>query len=96
MNDNIDQLPKLAKALKEDRVAARRITSNLDREFLYLVRHMPPEQAAHVQSLGIPGVYLMPRVSALLSRGEVAGHVVDSPPSDDKGQEGLELGSINC
>jgi cell division protein FtsI (penicillin-binding protein 3) len=43
LNDNIDQLPKLARALKEDQQSlVRRITSNLDREFLYLVRHMPP------------------------------------------------------
>jgi len=35
LNDNIDQLPKLAKALQQDpQVLARRITSNLDREFL--------------------------------------------------------------
>jgi cell division protein FtsI (penicillin-binding protein 3) len=60
LNDNIDQLPKLAKALKQDQqTLARRITSNLDREFLYLERHMPPEQAAQVKLLGIPGVYLL-------------------------------------
>src|SRR5260221_9212856 len=48
LNDNIDQLPKLAKALKEDQQwLARRITTNLARGFLYLVRHNPPHQAAH-------------------------------------------------
>ena len=35
-----EQIPRLAKALKLDRQElARRITSNLDREFLYLARH---------------------------------------------------------
>jgi cell division protein FtsI (penicillin-binding protein 3) len=93
INDNIDQLPKLAKALKEDQQSlARRITSNLDREFLYLVRHMPPEQAAHVRALGIPGVYLLREYRRYYPAGEVAGHVVGFTTIDDRGQEGLELG----
>ena len=93
LNDNIDQLPRLAKALKEDQQwLARRITSNLDREFLYLVRHMPPDQAAHVKALGIPGVYLMREYRRYYPAGEVAGHVLGFNTVDDKGQEGLELG----
>ena len=93
IDDNIDQLPKLAKALKEDQqLLARRITSNLDREFLYLVRHMPPEQAAHIKALGIPGVYLLREYRRYYPAGEVAGHVVGFTTVDDKGQEGLELG----
>jgi cell division protein FtsI (penicillin-binding protein 3) len=93
LNDNIDQLPRLARALKEDQqTLARRITSNLDREFLYLVRHMPPEQAAHIKALGIPGVYLLREYKRYYPAGEVAGHVVGFTTIDDKGQEGLELG----
>ncbi len=93
INDNIDQLPKLARALKEDQqTLARRITSNLDREFLYLVRHMPPEQAAHIKALGIPGVYLLREYRRYYPAGEVSAHVVGFTTVDDKGQEGLELG----
>jgi len=93
INDNIDQLPRLARALKEDQLTlARRITSNLDREFLYLERHMPPEQAAHIKSLGIPGVYLLREYKRYYPAGEVSGHVVGFTTIDDKGQEGLELG----
>ncbi|HEX3914602.1 MAG TPA: penicillin-binding transpeptidase domain-containing protein [Steroidobacteraceae bacterium] len=93
IDDNIDQLPKLAKALKEDQqTLARRITSNLDREFLYLVRHMPPDQAARIKALGIPGVYLLREYRRYYPAGEVAGHVVGFTTVDDKGQEGLELG----
>jgi cell division protein FtsI (penicillin-binding protein 3) len=93
LNDNIDQLPKLAKALKEDQQSlVRRITSNLDREFLYLVRHMPPEQAAHIKALGIPGVYLLREYRRYYPAGEISGHVVGFTTVDDKGQEGLELG----
>lgn len=92
LNDNIDQLPKLARALKEDpQILARHITSNLDREFLYLVRHMPPEQAAHIKALGIPGVNLMREYRRYYPAGEVASHVVGFTTIDDRGQEGLEL-----
>jgi cell division protein FtsI (penicillin-binding protein 3) len=93
LNDNIDQLPKLAKALKQDQqLLARRITSNLDREFLYLERHMPPEEAARIRALGIPGVYLLREYRRYYPAGEVAGHILGFTNLDDKGQEGLELG----
>jgi cell division protein FtsI (penicillin-binding protein 3) len=93
LNDNIDQLPRLAKALKQDQqVLARRVTSNLDREFLYLERAMPPEEAAHIKALGIPGVYLQREYRRYYPAGEVTGHVVGFTTIDDQGQEGLELG----
>jgi cell division protein FtsI (penicillin-binding protein 3) len=93
LNENIDQLPRLAKALKQDQqLLARRITSNLDREFLYLERHMPPDQAAHVKALGIPGVNLLREYRRYYPAGEVASHVVGFTNLDDQGQEGLELG----
>jgi cell division protein FtsI (penicillin-binding protein 3) len=93
LNDNIDQLPRLAKALKQDQqTLARRITSNLDREFLYLERQMPPEQAAKIKALGIPGVNALREYRRYYPAGEVAGHVVGFTTIDDKGQEGLEYG----
>jgi cell division protein FtsI (penicillin-binding protein 3) len=93
LNDNIDQLPRLAKALGLDQQSlARHITSNLDREFLYLVRHMPPEQAARIKALGIPGVNLSREYRRFYPAGEVTSHVVGFTTIDDRGQEGLELG----
>jgi cell division protein FtsI (penicillin-binding protein 3) len=93
LNENIDQLPKLARALNEDQqTLARRITSNLDREFLYLARHMPPDAAAHVKALGVPGVYLAREYRRYYPAGEVTGHILGFTTVDDKGQEGLELG----
>jgi cell division protein FtsI (penicillin-binding protein 3) len=93
LNDNIDQVPKLAKALGQDQQSlVRRVTSNLDREFLYVARHMPPEQAARVKALGVPGVYLMREYRRFYPSGEVSGHVVGFTTIDDQGQEGLELG----
>src|SRR5579872_6221596 len=50
-----DQIPRLASALHQDRQElARRITSNLEREFLYVARHRQPADAQRVRALGIP------------------------------------------
>ncbi len=87
-----DQLPRLAKALKRDKnEIARRLTSNLDREFLYLVRHMQPAEAQKIRALEIPGVYLMREYRRYYPAGEVAGHILGFTNIDDQGQEGLEL-----
>jgi cell division protein FtsI (penicillin-binding protein 3) len=87
-----DQLPRLAKALKRDKnELARRVTSNLDREFLYLARHMQPSEAQKIRALEIPGVYLMREYRRYYPAGEVAGHIIGFTSVDDEGQEGLEL-----
>jgi cell division protein FtsI (penicillin-binding protein 3) len=93
LNDNIDQLPRLAKALGLDQQSlARHITSNLDRGFLYLVRHLPPEQAERIMALGIPGVHVTREYRRFYPAGEITSHIVGFTTIDDKGQEGLELG----
>ncbi len=87
-----DQLPRLAAALKVDRQElARRITSNLDRDFLYLARHRQPSEAEQIKALGIPGVYLSREYRRFYPSGEVAGHILGFTNVDDAGQEGLEL-----
>jgi cell division protein FtsI (penicillin-binding protein 3) len=87
-----DQLPRLAKALKRDKTElARRVTTNLDREFLYLARHMQPAEAQKIRQLEIPGVYLAREYRRYYPAGEVAGHVLGFTSVDDEGQEGLEL-----
>jgi len=87
-----DQLPRLAKALKRDKnELARRVTSNLEREFLYLARHMQPSEAQKIRALEIPGVYLMREYRRYYPAGEVAGHIIGFTSVDDEGQEGLEL-----
>ncbi|HET9390721.1 MAG TPA: penicillin-binding transpeptidase domain-containing protein [Steroidobacteraceae bacterium] len=87
-----DQIPRLAAALKQDRQElTRRITSNLDREFLYLARGRQPSEAEQIKALGIPGVYLSREYRRYYPAGEVAGHVLGFTNVDDAGQEGLEL-----
>jgi len=87
-----DQIPRLATALKQDhQELARRITSNLDRQFLYLARGRQPSEAEQIKALGIPGVYLSREYRRYYPSGEVAGHILGFTNVDDAGQEGLEL-----
>ena len=87
-----DQIPRLAAALEQDRQElARRITSNLDRQFLYLARGRQPSEAERIKALGIPGVYLSREYRRYYPSGEVAGHILGFTNVDDAGQEGLEL-----
>ncbi|WP_129776704.1 peptidoglycan D,D-transpeptidase FtsI family protein [Peristeroidobacter soli] len=88
-----DQIPRLAEALNRDkRWVTQLITSNLDREFVYLVRHMRPSDAAQVKELKIPGVYLQREYQRFYPAGEVTGHLLGfTKKYDDIGQEGLEL-----
>jgi len=87
-----DQIPRLATALKLDRQElARRVTSNLDREFLYLARHRQPAEAEQIKQLGVPGVYTSREYRRYYPAGEVTGHLLGFTNVDDAGQEGLEL-----
>lgn len=88
----LDRLGELAKALDVDPDwLARRVTSNMDREFVYLRRDLPPETAADVLNLNLPGVRTLREYRRYYPAGEVAGHVVGFTDVDDAGQEGLEL-----
>jgi cell division protein FtsI (penicillin-binding protein 3) len=83
---------RLAKALdRKGNWLARRVTSSLDREFVYLVRHMRPQDADKVRALGIPGVDTLREYRRYYPAGEVTGHLLGFTNVDDVGQEGLEL-----
>jgi cell division protein FtsI (penicillin-binding protein 3) len=88
-----DQFDRLAEALNRDKKWLQQVvTSNLDREFVYLVRHMRPTDAAQVAALKIPGVYLLREYHRFYPAGEVTGHVLGfTKEFEDVGQEGLEL-----
>ena len=61
------------------------------RDFVYLKRRMPPDQAQRVVKLGIPGISLQREYRRYYPDGEVAAHLVGFTNVDDNGQEGLEL-----
>ncbi len=88
----LDRLGELAQVLDLDPDwLARRVTSNLDREFVYLRRHLRPDHAARALSLGLPGVSTLREYRRYYPAGEVAGHVLGFTDIDDHGQEGMEL-----
>ena len=70
---------------------SKRLTDNKDREFMYLVRGLIPEQGQQVLDLKIPGVYGIEEFRRFYPAGEVAAHVVGFTDVDDQGREGVEL-----
>jgi cell division protein FtsI (penicillin-binding protein 3) len=88
----VDRVPKLARILGIDpQQLIRRVTRSMDKEFLYLKRHLSPEQAEQVLALKLPGVNVQREYRRYYPAGEVAGHLVGFTDIDDEGQEGLEL-----
>jgi len=88
----VDDVPRLARTLGLDpQLLMRRITRSMDKEFLYLKRHLSPEQAQQVLALKLPGVNVQREYRRYYPAGEVTGHLVGFTDIDDEGQEGLEL-----
>ena len=88
----VDRVPELARSLGLDaELLMRRITRSMDKNFLYLKRHISPEQAESVIALNLPGVNVLREYRRYYPAGEVVGHLVGFTSVDDDGQEGLEL-----
>ena len=88
----VDRVPKLAAALGIDAdLLIRRITRSMDKEFIYLKRHLSPERAQEVLALKLPGVSVQREYRRYYPAGEVTGHLIGFTDIDDEGQEGLEL-----
>ncbi|MDZ7767817.1 MAG: penicillin-binding transpeptidase domain-containing protein [Woeseiaceae bacterium] len=88
----VDRVPELAAALDIDsQLLMRRLTRSMNKEFVYLRRHLNPDQAHRVLALKLPGVNAIREYRRYYPAGEVAGHLVGFTSIDDNGQEGLEL-----
>jgi len=86
-----EQRFKLARLLGMDPAELRRRLADSEREFVYLKRQLPPEQAAKVVQLNLPGVFLQREYRRYYPAAEVTAHVVGFTGVDDNGQEGIEL-----
>ena len=64
MQITAEQSSKLARLLEMDVAELRRKIADVKREFVYLKRQLPPEQAAKVVELNVPGVFLIANTSA--------------------------------
>lgn len=67
------------------------VQANAEREFMYVQRRIPPDQAQIVMALDLDGVYSRQEFQRYYPQGEVTAHVLGFSNIDDIGQEGLEL-----
>ncbi len=89
--DKVD-IAHLASLLDVREVALKKkLEAASGRQFLYLKRQMPPEQAAKVLELGIKGLYSQREYKRYYPAGEVTSHLIGFTNLDDNGQEGIEL-----
>jgi len=85
------QLQRLAALLDMVPRELERRISDVSHDFVYLKRQIPPETAAHVAELGIPGLYQHREFRRYYPGGETMAHVVGFTGVADSGQEGIEL-----
>jgi cell division protein FtsI (penicillin-binding protein 3) len=86
-----EQAKRLARLLEIDTGELRKKLADTRREFVYLKRQLPPEDAARVVALGIPGVFLQREYRRYYPAGEVTAHLIGFTDVDGRGQEALEL-----
>ncbi len=86
-----EQLVRLARLLEIDVSDLGKKLSDRSREFVYLKRQLPPEEAAKVVALAIPGIFLQREHRRYYPAGEVMAHLIGFTDVNDRGQEALEL-----
>jgi len=85
------QLRQLAALLDSSPRELEKRIADAAHDFVYLRRQIPPETAARVAELGIPGVYQHREFRRYYPGGETMAHIVGFTGVDDAGQEGIEL-----
>jgi cell division protein FtsI (penicillin-binding protein 3) len=86
-----EQAQRLGRLLGVNAADLQKKLADTSREFIYLKRQIPPEDAARVVALGIPGVFLQREYRRYYPAGEVTAHLIGFTDVDGKGQEALEL-----
>ena len=84
------QINRLAQLLGVNAAELKTRLSDTSRDFVYLKRQMPPDQANKVTDLGIPGVALRREFRRYYPSADVTSHVIGFTNVDDNGQEGIE------
>lgn len=85
------QVKQLAQILGMDLGDLKEKLSDTSRDFVYLKRQLPPDQASRVVAMGIPGISLQREYRRFYPSGEQAAQTLGFTGQDDNGQEGLEL-----
>lgn len=61
-----------------------------ERDFVWLMRKLEPEQSQAVRALDLPGVYLLPESKRYYPLGDIAAHVLGYVGTDNVGLGGIE------
>ncbi len=69
----------------------RLVTKSRGKKFVYLRRHMAPNDAEQVLALGLAGVYSQGEYKRYYPAAEVTTHMVGFTNVDGEGQEGMQL-----
>jgi cell division protein FtsI (penicillin-binding protein 3) len=85
------QRRQLAKLLDISELDLKKKLGENEREFVYLKRHLPPDLAAKVVQLGLPGISLKREFRRYYPAGDVTAQLLGITDVDDRGQEGIEL-----
>jgi cell division protein FtsI (penicillin-binding protein 3) len=91
MDASTAQLGRLARLLDMDVKELTKKLVDTKKDFVYLKRQLPPEEASKIVELNIPGVFLQREYRRYYPAGEVMAHLIGFTDIDDKGQEALEL-----
>ncbi|MGN8260806.1 peptidoglycan D,D-transpeptidase FtsI family protein [Pseudomonas sp. SMSB3] len=92
MQGSKERWGQLAAALGQNaQQLTERLTQQANKEFIYLVRGLTPEQGQHVLDLKVPGVYGLEEFRRFYPAGDVTAHMVGFTDLDDHGREGVEL-----
>lgn len=87
-----EDVGRLAGALGVSKASLqKRLAENAKREFMYLKRHLPPQDADIVLALGIAGVSSEQEYRRYYPAAEVTSHIVGFTNVDERGQEGVEM-----
>lgn len=90
--ENVDEvIRKLTKALPklDMKVLSERLKSN--KPFVWILRHLSPQQQAAVLKLGIPGLELLKDEKRIYPYGRLLAHVVGMTNVDNEGIAGVEM-----
>lgn len=93
---DLKNTPQLAQALgvKPAELGAK-IARFGDKQFMYVARNLPPQEADNIIALKLDGVWAEKGFQRFYPAGEVAAHVVGFTDIDDRGREGIELALDN-
>lgn len=85
------QRKQLAELLGLDPAEVAKKLSAEQRGVVFLKRHLPPEQAARVMAMDVPGIFLQREHRRYYPAGDVLSHVLGYTDIDEHGTEGIEL-----